>query len=78
MQSSLIPACKYVTGHGRAVVGAGVDFIDHVFALMHLLGFRFAPHIRDLGDLGDTKLSIPGAIADYSPLKAMSGLHIQC
>ena len=29
---------------------------DHVFALMHLLGFRFAPRIRDLGD---TKLYIP-------------------
>ena len=25
-------------------------FTDHVFALMHLLGFRFAPRIRDLGD----------------------------
>ncbi|EPF6747034.1 TPA: Tn3 family transposase, partial [Klebsiella pneumoniae] len=24
-------------------------FTDHVFALMHLLGFRFAPRIRDLG-----------------------------
>lgn len=22
-------------------------FTDHVFALMHLLGFRFAPRIRD-------------------------------
>jgi TnpA family transposase len=30
-------------------------FTDHVVALMHLLGFRFAPRIRDLGD---TKLSI--------------------
>ena len=30
-------------------------FTDHVFALMHLLGFRFAPRIRDLGD---TKLYI--------------------
>lgn len=25
-------------------------FTDHVFALMHLLGFRFAPRIRDLSD----------------------------
>ena len=25
-------------------------FTDHVFALMHLLGFRFAPRIRDLAD----------------------------
>lgn len=31
-------------------------FTDHVFALMHLLGFRFAPRIRDLGD---TKLFVP-------------------
>jgi TnpA family transposase len=25
-------------------------FTDHVFGLMHLAGFRFAPRIRDLGD----------------------------
>lgn len=25
-------------------------FTDHVFALMHLLGFRFSPRIRDLAD----------------------------
>ncbi len=25
-------------------------FTDHVFGLMHLLGFRFAPRIRDLGE----------------------------
>jgi len=31
-------------------------FTDHVFALMHLLGFRFAPRIRDLKD---TKLYVP-------------------
>jgi TnpA family transposase len=31
-------------------------FTDHVFALMHLLGFRFAPRIRDLKD---TKIYIP-------------------
>ena len=45
-------------------------FTDHVFALMHTLGFRFAPRIRDLGD---TILYIPGAIADYPALKAMIG-----
>ena len=45
-------------------------FTDHVFALMHMLGFRFAPRIRDLGD---TKLYIPGAIADYPALKSMIG-----
>jgi TnpA family transposase len=26
-------------------------FTDHFFALMHLPGFRFAPRIRDLGDM---------------------------
>ena len=31
-------------------------FTDHVFTLMHLLGFRFAPRIRDLDD---TKRHIP-------------------
>jgi len=45
-------------------------FTDHVFALMHMLGFRFAPRIRDLGD---TKLYIPGAIVDYPSLKSMIG-----
>ena len=45
-------------------------FTDHVFALMHLLGFRFAPRIRDLGD---TKLYIPGAVGEYPGLKAMIG-----
>lgn len=37
---------------------------------MHMLGFRFAPRIRDLGE---TKLYIPGAIADYPGLKSMIG-----
>lgn len=31
-------------------------FTDHVFALMNLLGFKFAPRIRDLAD---TKLHVP-------------------
>jgi len=40
-------------------------FTDHVFALMHLLGFQFAPRIRDLAD---KKLIlppgyVPGALA---------------
>ncbi|MCH3017489.1 Tn3 family transposase, partial [Listeria monocytogenes] len=38
---------------------AGVP--DHVFALMHLLGFRFAPRIRDLGE---TKLYVPNSVQD--------------
>jgi len=45
-------------------------FTDHVFALMHLLGFRFAPRIRDLGD---TKLYIPKRDAGYDALKPMIG-----
>ena len=50
-------------------------FTDHVFALMHTLGFRFAPRIRDLDD---TKLYIPGAIADYPGLKSMIGGFGSC
>ena len=45
-------------------------FTDHVFALMHLLGFRFAPRIRDLAD---TKLYIPNKAASYDALKPMIG-----
>jgi TnpA family transposase len=45
-------------------------FTDHVFALMHLLGFRFAPRIRDLGD---TKLYIPKGEATYDALTPLIG-----
>jgi TnpA family transposase len=45
-------------------------FTDHVFALMHLLGFRFAPRIRDLGD---TKLYIRKGDSLYDTLKPMIG-----
>ncbi|MBP8203685.1 MAG: Tn3 family transposase [Pseudomonas sp.] len=45
-------------------------FTDHVFGLMHFLGFRFAPRIRDLGD---TKLYIPKSDAVYEALKPMIG-----
>jgi TnpA family transposase len=45
-------------------------FTDHVFALMHLLGFRFAPRIRDLGE---TKLYLPKGEATYEALKPMIG-----
>ena len=45
-------------------------FTDHVFALMHLLGFRFAPRIRDLGE---TKLYLPKSEATYDALKPMIG-----
>jgi len=45
-------------------------FTDHVFALMHLLGFRFAPRIRDLAD---TRLYVPEDTAAYPELRAMIG-----
>lgn len=45
-------------------------FTDHVFALMHLLGFRFAPRIRDLKD---TKLYIVKNLEDYPALRTMIG-----
>lgn len=45
-------------------------FTDHVFALMHLLGFRFAPRIRDLGDI---KLYIQKGEPMYDSLKPMIG-----
>ena len=45
-------------------------FTDHVFGLMHLLGFRFAPRIRDLGE---TKLFVPKGDTSYKALKPMVG-----
>ncbi|CAB3744351.1 Tn3 family transposase ISShes11 [Paraburkholderia rhynchosiae] len=45
-------------------------FTDHFFALMHLLGFRFAPRIRDLHDM---KLYVPGSVKDYPALQPMIG-----
>ena len=50
-------------------------FTDHVFALMHLLGFRFAPRIRDLADkrlfvLGDGN---KGDARPYPTLTSMIG-----
>jgi len=45
-------------------------FTDHVFALMHLLGFRFAPRIRDLSD---TKLYLPNSKIKYRALAPMMG-----
>ncbi|QDW31675.1 Tn3 family transposase [Yersinia sp. KBS0713] len=43
-------------------------FTDHVFALMHLLGFAFAPRIRDLPD---KRLFIPGKPEHYLGLKSI-------
>ena len=51
-------------------------FTDHVFALTHLLGFRFASRIRDLGE---PKLFLPKDGPEYGALQPMIGgtLNIQ-
>jgi TnpA family transposase len=43
-------------------------FTDHVFALMHLLGFAFAPRIRDLHD---KRLFISGKAGSYPGLQSV-------
>lgn len=48
-------------------------FTDHLFALMHLLGFKFAPRIRDLTD---KKLYIHGDVKQYSTLTNLIGGNI--
>jgi len=48
-------------------------FTDHVFALMHLLGFRFAPRIRDLND---KRIFITGDSSEYPRLAPMMGRQI--
>jgi len=45
-------------------------FTDHVFALMHLLGFRFSPRIKDLSD---KKIYLPPGNQDYSELSKHIG-----
>lgn len=45
-------------------------FTDHVFALTHLLGYRFAPRIRGLAD---KRLYIPGKAENYPSLKPLIG-----
>ena len=45
-------------------------FTDHVFALMHLLGFRFAPRIRDLAD---KRLYVHGDPKQYPTLAGLIG-----
>ncbi|QHK18994.1 Tn3 family transposase [Pseudarthrobacter psychrotolerans] len=45
-------------------------FTDHVFGLMHLLGFRFAPRIRDLGE---TRLYVPKGDTVYDALMPLIG-----
>lgn len=48
-------------------------FTDHVFALCHLLGFRFAPRIRNLAD---TNLYSDEKAATYPSLQKMIGAAI--
>jgi len=45
-------------------------FTDHVFALCHLLGFRFAPRIRDLAD---KRLYVPGKFDRWATLSPLIG-----
>lgn len=45
-------------------------FTDHVFWLIHLLGFRFAPRIRDLAD---KRLYIHGDAKQYPTLAGLIG-----
>lgn len=45
-------------------------FTDHVFALMHLLGFQFAPRIRDLAD---KKLYLPDKKNSYDTIAPLIG-----
>jgi len=45
-------------------------FTDHVFALMHLLGFKFAPRIRDLKD---KKIYLPEKFTKYTNLSSIIG-----
>lgn len=43
-------------------------YTDHVFAMCHLLGFRFAPRIRDLGDKRMYSFGKPTEYPDLAPL----------
>lgn len=45
-------------------------FTDHVFALCHFLGFRFAPRIRDLAD---KRIYVPGKAAQWPALAPLIG-----
>jgi TnpA family transposase len=47
-------------------------FTDQLFALMHLLGFRFAPRIRDLTD---RRLYVPKVDKHYAALAGLIGRY---
>lgn len=48
--------------------------VDHVFGMCHLLGFRFAPRIRDLKE---RRLYIVDRRTDYGPLMPLVGGAVQ-
>ena len=50
-----------------------LGFTDHVFAMTHPLGFRFAPRIRDLAD---TKLYVPKGERSMPTLATLIGGHL--
>lgn len=52
--------------HATDTAGA----VDHVFGLCHLLGFRFAPRIRDLNERRLYGLSPPNPRPTVRPLVA--------
>jgi TnpA family transposase len=51
-------------------LGRTAGFTDHVFAMMSLLGFRFAPRIRDLAD---KRLYVPGKDQRFPRLAGLIG-----
>lgn len=48
-------------------------FIDHVFTLMHILGFKFALRIRDLND---KRIYLPNKAKSYPGLSSIIGGYI--
>jgi TnpA family transposase len=48
-------------------------FTDHVFALMQLLGFKFAPRVRDLND---KRIYLPSKTKVYPRLSSMIGGYL--
>ena len=47
-------------------------FTDHLFAVMPLLSYRFAPRIRDLSD---TKLYVPPGSPAYTKARSLAHQH---
>ncbi len=65
----LWPALPRIRSENRRNYTDTAGFTDHVFALCHLLGFRFAPRIRDLAD----KVYVPGKAGQWSSLSPLIG-----